>query len=79
METKSKTISYKTDQEVCMAIPVGKLAELIHKGELCAADFRCLDSQSKKQVWQLCLWCCKQRVHCDRQCSQYETGISADK
>lgn len=55
-------------QLVNIAVPVEKLAELIGKGQLCAADFSCLDAESKKQVWQLCLWSCKQKVHCSKAC-----------
>lgn len=53
---------------VNIAIPAEKLAKLIQQGQLCAADFSCLDTESKQQVWQLCLWSCKQRVHCSKVC-----------
>ncbi|ACA86706.1 conserved hypothetical protein [Shewanella woodyi ATCC 51908] len=54
---------------VNLSISADKLAKLIHSGELCAADFRCLDHESKQTVWQLCLLCCSKRVGCLNPCS----------
>ena len=56
-----------------LAISEEKLAKLILAGELCAADFSCLDKQSKQAVWRLCLWCCGKRSscqHCNKLCNQ---------
>lgn len=39
-----------------------KLQYLFELGVLCAADFRCLDSDSKQQVTQLCLTNCAKRL-----------------
>ncbi|TRY15020.1 hypothetical protein FN961_06815 [Shewanella hanedai] len=58
------------DSQVNLSISADKLAKLIQSGELCAADFRCLDQDSKHTVWQLCLLCCSQRVGCVKSCSQ---------
>jgi hypothetical protein len=41
-----------------------KIAQLINEGHLCAADIQCLDKASKQIIWQLCLWCCQNRIHC---------------
>ncbi len=66
---------------VNIAVPVEKLAALINSGALCAADFSCLDSESKQQVWQLCLWSCQQKVSCNKVCHSptCEKGIAKDK
>lgn len=40
---------------VHIAIPLDTLASLIQSGYIHAVDFRCLDSNSKKTVWQLLL------------------------
>lgn len=56
--------------KVNLSISSSKLAELIHAGHLCAADFSCLDADSKQQVWQLCLWSCNRRVHCSKNCTE---------
>ncbi|MEC4724011.1 hypothetical protein HWQ46_00395 [Shewanella sp. D64] len=56
--------------QVNLSISADKLAKLIQAGDICAADFRCLDSDSKQIVWQLCLLCCSQRVGCLKPCSQ---------
>jgi len=39
-----------------------KLMHLFEQGVLCAADFRCLNSESKQQVTQLCLTNCAKRL-----------------
>ncbi|MCL1137313.1 hypothetical protein [Shewanella pneumatophori] len=53
-----------------ISIPEDKIAQLIQQGLLCAADFKCLDSETKQAVWQLCLWSCEKRIHCDKQCQE---------
>uniref|UniRef100_E6XLF5 Uncharacterized protein n=1 Tax=Shewanella putrefaciens (strain 200) TaxID=399804 RepID=E6XLF5_SHEP2 len=67
-------------ERINLSITERKLAQLIHDGYLCAADFSCLDSQSKQKVWQLCLICCKKRIFCDQcanqDCSQIGLRIS---
>ncbi|MDO6618281.1 MULTISPECIES: hypothetical protein [unclassified Shewanella] len=47
-----------------ISISIDKLAKLIQSGQLCVADFRSLDTQTKQQLWQLCLLSCKERIHC---------------
>jgi hypothetical protein len=39
-----------------------KLLRLFEQGVLCAADFRCLNSESKQQVTKLCLSNCVKRL-----------------
>lgn len=34
------------------------LKSLLTAGQVCAADFRCLDGESKQCLWQLCLETC---------------------
>jgi hypothetical protein len=34
------------------------LIRLLAGGQVCAADFRCLDASSKQSLWRLCLECC---------------------
>ncbi|WP_394131679.1 hypothetical protein [Shewanella maritima] len=44
-----------------------KIQKLIASGHLCAADFQCLDKQTKQAVWQICLVNCQKRVVCNHQ------------
>ncbi|NRD74073.1 hypothetical protein HQQ94_12670 [Shewanella sp. VB17] len=57
-----------------LAISAEKLAKLIQSGDVCAADFRCLDQASKQKVWQLCLLCCSNRVGCLQSCNSSCAG-----
>ncbi|MFB2647211.1 hypothetical protein [Shewanella mangrovisoli] len=70
-------------ERINLSISEEKLAQLIREGKLCAADFSCLDSQSKRKVWQLCLICCQKRISCQQcthtSCSQIEFLVNADK
>lgn len=45
-----------------LEIDKDKLMHLFEQGVLCAADFRCLTSESKQQVTQLCLTNCAKRL-----------------
>ncbi len=63
--------------KVNLAISVEKLAELIHDGHICVNDFTCLDGESKNQVWQLCLWCCNKKIHCNATCPSTNTARRA--
>lgn len=51
-------------KNINLAISEETLAKLILAGELCAADIKCLDKESKQAVWRLCLWCCAKRASC---------------
>lgn len=70
-------------ERINLSISEQKLAQLIRDGHLCAADFSCLDSVSKRKVWQLCLICCKKRLFCRQctyaDCTQINIHIDADK
>ncbi|WOT06998.1 hypothetical protein RGE70_09605 [Shewanella sp. DAU334] len=57
------------EKKLNIKISAKKIAELIQQGHLCAADFNCLDADSKQTVWQLCLWCCEKRIHCHKHCA----------
>lgn len=47
---------------VQIEIGIEKLKSLFNKGELCACDFRCLNCESKKCIWSLCLISCVKRM-----------------
>ena len=49
---------------VQLEIGLDRLEALFNKGELCAADVRCLNCTSKTCVWNLCLAVCARRMHC---------------
>ncbi|MFP3912529.1 MAG: hypothetical protein ACLFUT_10685 [Desulfobacteraceae bacterium] len=34
------------------------MKHLLTTGQVCAADFRCLDGESKQSLWRLCLESC---------------------
>lgn len=61
---------------VNISMDASLLAKLIHKGELCAADFKCLDKHTKKAVWQMCLIHCQQRIHCNENLTQMHNSLS---
>ncbi len=43
---------------VQLEIGIDKLESLFSRGELCATDIRCLNGESKKYLWKLCLSSC---------------------
>ncbi len=49
---------------VQIEIEVKKLELLFSNGELCVADVRPLNSQSKSSLWNLCLSACVKRLRC---------------
>lgn len=49
---------------VQLEIEAGKLEALISSGDLCVADLRCLNSESKTCVWRLCLASCTKKKQC---------------
>ena len=51
-----------TQDVVQLEISTQTLEKLFNKGELCAAEIRCLNEQSKKQVRKLCLTSCTKRI-----------------
>ena len=42
-------------------IDAAKLLELLRDHQLCASDLRCLDPESKRCLWGLCLLACADR------------------
>jgi len=50
---------------VQIEIGIDKLESLFNKGQLCATDFRCLNCESKKCIWDLCLASCAKRMQCE--------------
>nr|WP_258406036.1 hypothetical protein [Shewanella acanthi] len=70
-------------ERIHLSISVDKLAQLIRNGSLCAADFTCLDTQSKRQVWKLCLSCCQNGLSCAQcthfNCRKISINANADK
>ncbi len=45
-----------------LEFPVATIRRLMESGVLCAADFRCLDADSKSVVRRLCLACCAKNL-----------------
>lgn len=67
-----KTDTQKSNGAVVqIEIEITKLESLFVTGELCAADFRCLDLKSKNLVRNLCLKSCANSIRC------YRDGIRA--
>jgi hypothetical protein len=56
---------YQHQEVVQLEIGMDKLEALFNKGELCAADVRCLNGASKSRVWNLCLSACSRRMTCN--------------
>ncbi len=50
------------------------LLRLLVGGQVCAADFRCLDCESKQCVWRILLMSCEKTLHaaagCNGSCNQ---------
>ncbi len=51
-------LSRPRPERVCVEISRDKLLELLRERQLCAADFTCLDGESKHCVWRLMLIAC---------------------
>jgi len=51
---------------VRLALPLATLERMLASQQLCAADFRCLDSRSKQRVWHLCLLRCSRQLVAER-------------
>ena len=47
-----------SNQGVRVEMHEDMLKRLLAAGQVCAADFRCLDGESKQRLWRLCLECC---------------------
>ena len=59
---------------VQIEIGIEKLESLFSKGQLCASDFRCLNCESKKCIWNLCLTSCAKRMQCKLANFEYYTS-----
>jgi hypothetical protein len=46
------------EQRVRLEMSEKTLKSLLTAGQVCAADFRCLDGESKQCLWRLCLESC---------------------
>lgn len=59
-------MSFRKQQQelIQLEISLEKLEQLFSKGEICAADIRCLNCESKNCVWNLCLNLCAARMSC---------------
>ncbi len=58
---------------VRLELEAGILQRLLDKGELCVSEFRCLDCNSKRCVWKLCLMNCGKHMQADSsQCRHCE-------
>jgi len=77
-QSVSTTQAQTPVKAVNLSISVEKLAALFQAGHLCAADLNCLDHESKQQIWQLCLWSCNKRVHCEHVSSLHPDAITID-
>jgi hypothetical protein len=51
------------EQWVRVKVDAKTLNRLLAAGQVCAADFRCLDCKSKKCIWQLCLLNCANKLN----------------
>ncbi|RXJ72090.1 hypothetical protein CS022_17600 [Veronia nyctiphanis] len=55
-------IKNQPEPSVQLDIPLSKLEQLFEQGGLCAAEFRCMNKQSKLLIQALCLNHCKKRL-----------------
>lgn len=62
---------------VQIEIGIEKLESLFSKGQLCTTDFRCLNCESKKCIWNLCLTSCAKRMQC--KLTNFECYTSCEK
>jgi hypothetical protein len=58
LNEKQTLMRDKKMEPIRLEINAEKLRYLLNSGALCAADFRCLDCQSKQCVWKICLTDC---------------------
>jgi hypothetical protein len=59
-----------------LRIEVGEevILRLLEAGHVCAADFRCLDCESKKCIWRLCLESCAYKLKLNHATETYHRG-----
>lgn len=51
------------EQRVRVEVDTKILNRLLAAGQVCAADFRCLDCKSKQCIWRLCLLNCASKLN----------------
>jgi hypothetical protein len=51
------------EQLVRVEVEAETLNRLLAAGQVCAADFRCLDCESKRCIWRLCLINCASKLN----------------
>ncbi|WP_261836284.1 hypothetical protein [Vibrio ishigakensis] len=56
-----------SSNRVQVELSTEKLEQLIQEGHICASQIRCLNSESKQTVWQMCLKICGKKM-CQAQC-----------
>lgn len=78
-------VSRKIVMNGCLRLELSAetLLRLLASGELCAADFRCLDCESKQCVWRLLLMSCEKTLNagtgCNGRCSECGGSRTGDK
>ena len=50
------------EKRVRLEMSENTLRSLLTSEQVCAADFHCLDCESKQCLWRLCLECCANRA-----------------
>ena len=73
------TVRKKTGY-IQLEIEIDKIESLVRRGEICVADIRCLNCESKRCLWQICLESCVNRVECQFSGSSLQSdGLEAGK
>jgi hypothetical protein len=69
-----------------LEISAETLLRLLANGQLCAADFRCLDCESKQCIWRLLLMSCKTMLKpgsgcngCCSECGKVKAGAEKEQ
>ena len=74
--TSPATRRQSSDGCLRLELPAATLLRLLKTGQLSAADFRCLDCESRHCVWRLLLMSCVKTLHpeagCDGRCERCE-------
>lgn len=76
MTIKNRSVS-EIKKQVQLEISLEKLTMLFESGLICAAEIRCLTSESKQHVSDLCLSCCAKKIACNiKLFNQFSTSQS---
>ncbi|MDB1125317.1 hypothetical protein [Vibrio algarum] len=73
--------SSKPVQTIQIEMSIEKFEELLYERQLCAAHVRCLNSQSKQLIRELCLKACQKSICCaesDSSWFEHEYRIKVD-